>query len=210
VKEITADQGDCIGSLAVENGFFWQTLWNHGANASLKQLRKDPFTLCPGDVICIPDLRIKEVGCVTDKVHKFQRKGVPGKLRLRFCDHEGKPRTNLGYSLDVDGVVTTGQTDGDGTLERFIAPDAQSGRITLHAEPPEEYELRLGHLEPIDTIIGQQARLANLGFYDGPLDGEDNDELAHAIQAFQAEYGLDPAAEMDDQTRARLEKEYAG
>jgi hypothetical protein len=122
----------------------------------------------------------------------------------------GKPRAKLSYLLDVDGKVTPGETDGDGCLAQFIPPDAQSGKLTLLADPPEEYALQLGYLEPIDSIVGQQARLANLGFYDGPLDGVDSDELAEAIQAFQADCGLDPVGEMDGQTRSRLMQAYGG
>ena len=51
----TVKQGDCFMSIAAANGFLWDILWNHGDNATLKQLRKDPNVLFPGDTIVIPD-----------------------------------------------------------------------------------------------------------------------------------------------------------
>jgi len=76
--------GDCISSIAFNHGFFWETLWAHGKNSSLKQKRKDPNILRPGDLVHVPDLTSKEESCATDKRHTFKVKGVPAKLQLRL------------------------------------------------------------------------------------------------------------------------------
>ena len=64
-------QGDCISSIAFENGFFPDTIWNHPSNAELKKKREDPHVLLPGDMVFIPDKRPKEVSEPTNQVHKF-------------------------------------------------------------------------------------------------------------------------------------------
>ena len=51
--------GDCILSIAEENGFQWKTIWNHAANSKLKADRGDPNVLFPGDVVFVPDKRLK-------------------------------------------------------------------------------------------------------------------------------------------------------
>jgi hypothetical protein len=75
--------GDCVTSLAFDAGFFPDTVWNDGENAELKQKRKEMNLLEPGDVVVIPDLRVKEESGGTDAKHKFRRKGVPAKLKIK-------------------------------------------------------------------------------------------------------------------------------
>ena len=54
-------QGDCFLSIAEANGFFWETLWNHPENKTLKAERKDPAVLLPGDKVFVPDNHKKDV-----------------------------------------------------------------------------------------------------------------------------------------------------
>jgi N-acetylmuramoyl-L-alanine amidase len=89
-KNFKVGLDDCISSIAFENGFYWETLWNHPNNANLKNDRKDPNILKPDDIVHIPDLRLKEVTKPNEQVHKFKLKGLV-KLRLRVLE-EPKPK----------------------------------------------------------------------------------------------------------------------
>jgi hypothetical protein len=80
--------GDCLNSLAEERGLTWQKIWNHSKNARLKQLRKDPNILMPGDLLFIPDLERKDYSKVTERRHRFRKKGDPARLRLRILEEE--------------------------------------------------------------------------------------------------------------------------
>src|SRR5258708_33469109 len=52
----TVVQGDCISSIAAQNGFGrWQTVWDRPENAALKKTRKNPNALSPGDQVFVPD-----------------------------------------------------------------------------------------------------------------------------------------------------------
>jgi Putative peptidoglycan binding domain len=84
MPEHIVKDGDCIDSIAAEHGFFPDTIWNHPDNSDLKQLRKDPNILLAGDKVMIPELQIKEVWKADRARHRFKRKGVPARLRLRF------------------------------------------------------------------------------------------------------------------------------
>jgi hypothetical protein len=75
--------GDCVTSLAHGAGFFPDTVWNDAENTDLRQKRKQMNLLEPGDVVVIPDLRVKEESGGTDATHRFRRKGVPAKLKLK-------------------------------------------------------------------------------------------------------------------------------
>ncbi len=82
--EHVVSTGDCIDSIALQYGFFADTLWNHSQNAALKDLRKDQNVLLPGDIVFIPDLDLEEQDAATEQHHRFRRKGVPARLRMKF------------------------------------------------------------------------------------------------------------------------------
>jgi N-acetylmuramoyl-L-alanine amidase len=199
-------QGDCINSIGFQYGFFPKTLWEHPDNAELKTLRKNPNVLRPGDVVHIPEKKQKEESCATEKLHKFKRKGVPSKLNLRLLFNE-KPRANEDYVLEIDGKLIKGKTDGDGWIRQPISPDAKEAKLKLK-DGKEEYPLNLGHLDPIDEIEGVQARLQNLGYYSGEVDGEMNEETVDAIRKFQQDMGLKESGEIDKVFRDKLRSEF--
>jgi len=67
------------------------------------------------------------------------------------------------------------------------------------------WELDLGHLDPIDTVRGVKARLANLGFDPGEINDTWDDAAKEALTQFQVVYGLPTTGgEVDDATRKKL------
>jgi len=117
-----------------------------------------------------------------------------------------KPRANCPYSLDIDGDVRQGTTDGDGRLEESIPPDARQLKLTLDPGKPEEtvYEMELGTTCPVDTTEGVKRRLANLGFYLGEIDDQVDDSFAFSLSLFQASHGLKVTGESDQATQDKL------
>lgn len=202
-------QGDCIASIAVQNGFFWETLWNAPENQDLKQARKSPSSLLPGDRVHVPELRQRQEQIATGRRHTFRRKGVPARLRLRLVDAEG-PRANLRFQLTIDDKTTQGHTDHDGRIDVAIPPAARSGKLELFGDAIEEYELDLGRINPVDHITGAQARLQNLGFYQGPIDESAVEETAAALRLFQKQQGIEPTGRLDAATQDALRKAHGG
>jgi peptidoglycan hydrolase-like protein with peptidoglycan-binding domain len=51
-----------------------------------------------------------------------------------------------------------------------------------------------------DEASAIQSRLANLGFYHGPIDGKVGSGTESALKAFQAQHGLRASGQIDDDT----------
>ncbi len=202
--------GDCMSSIAEQYGFFWQTLWNLPQNAELKAKRGNPNVLMPNeDSVFVPEKELKTESRSTGQMHKFRVKNVPAKLRIQFMD-EGKPRANVPYTLTIDGKVVSNpgdKTTSNGMVACSISPLAKQGTLVLGSgEDAEEYNLNLGHLNPAKDLSGIKQRLRNLGFYNGSINMELDDDTKNAIAAFQAVSGLNPTGELDKATESKLEQ----
>jgi hypothetical protein len=209
MPEYTVKQGDCMSSIADRNGLFWETVWNRPENAELKEKRKDPNVLLPGDVVFIPDKRLQEKSGATGRLHRFRKKGVPARLRLRFLNDNQQPMSGAPYVIIVEGVFSNGRLDAAGMLDVPIPPTASSARATVGEFPNTlSYEVSLGHLDPLETTAGVQARLNDLGFDCEPVDGILGDQTRKALRAFQEQHGLPANGELDQQTRQKLRDAY--
>ena len=185
-----------------------ETVWNYSANKDLKKLRKDPNILLPGDIVIVPDLRVKEVSESTNQVHKFQVKNSPAKLKLRILKG-AEPRAGEPFVLVIDGVEKDrGTISSDGNIQISILPNAKKGKLTVgEGENQEIYELNVGHLDPIDSISGVKSRLNNIGFDCGKLNNEMDEETKTAVKNFQSFINHpDPSGELDDRTKKALAK----
>jgi hypothetical protein len=203
-RDYVVEEGDCLSQIAFESGFFWDTLWNHPANAALKEERRSPFVLNPGDTVHIPARRSKSVAVETGKVHRFRRRGVPAKLRVRVYSGD-RPIAGEPYRLEVDGTVLTGTTGEDGLVEAFVAPNAGKALLTVGSgEEQRVYGLALRRLDPESAGKGLQERLRNLGYYTGEVNGELDERTRLAIRAFQKAQELEPDGEDTPRLRERL------
>ena len=188
-------QGDCIFSIAYEHGFFADTIWNHPNNKDLKEKRKDPNVLMPGDSVYVPDKRLREYSEATNQVYKYKCKNTPKLLRIQLM-YIDTPVKGIDYKISIDGgVEKDGTTDPDGWLQTSILPKAKKVKISM--EGGIEYEIALGYLNPADEVSGIQGRLAHLGFYEGKVDGVLNPEIKNAVKAFQISQNLEATGEID-------------
>ena len=140
--------------------------------------------LLPGDKVFIPEKRQKKVIISTGQIHKFIRKGDTVLFSLTLFDADGEPLADRPYILNVDGVETCGQTDSKGQIRERIYVLASRGKLTL-TKTGDEYELKFGHLDPVDSITGVQARLNNLGFACGAVDGDAGPKTRECLYAFK-------------------------
>ena len=209
--DFVVEAGDTMVSIAEDSGHFADTLWNLPENAALKEARKSPEVLLPGDRVTVPPIRPKTLPRTTGAKYVFRRKGVPVKFAFVLQDDEGEVFGDKKYDLVVDGKTYSGTSDAAGKIETYIPPGSRRGELKVWLnEPglpnPWTHEVDLGALYPIDHVIGVQQRLANLGFYTGELDGELGPGTAAAITAFQAEHQMEPTGEIDDALKSKLEE----
>jgi N-acetylmuramoyl-L-alanine amidase len=193
--------GESIPSIAKDNGFFWQMLWNHPDNADLKAKRKDPNVLMEGDEVTIPDPQLRQESGATEARHKFVRKGEPHMFKLRLM-RMNKPRANEAYVLKLDGKLIRGQTDATGLLQQSIPGNAKGGRLLLK-NGKEQYPICIGGMDPVDEISGLQHRLNNLGF-PCEMDGNLGPRTKRALLQFQAQNNLPATGKPDDATKGKL------
>jgi hypothetical protein len=197
-----------MASIAFNHGFLPETLWNLPDNAGLKGGRKDQKVLLPGDRVHVPPVRIRSEACATDQRHTFLRKGVPEMLQIVLLDTDGNPRPDLKYVLSIDEkIIKSDATGKKGLIKAPIPPNARSGKLIVSGEEAEEvYELHLGEIDPISSTAGLQARLNNLGFYCGAVDGIVGHRTKGALREFQASQNLPVTGAIDDDTRTALSR----
>lgn len=199
-------QGETISSIGFQFGFLPESLWNLAENRTLKALRVNGDILLPGDVVVIPALRTATFEKPTTQHHRFKRLGVPARLRLRFLGYAG-PQAETRYILTIDGRKIEGMTDGEGVLEAFVPPNAQSGEVEIDGEL---YPLQLGNLDPVGELSGVKKRLNNLGFLCGDAEAPPDHLLEMALRKFQQRMRLPETGAPDDVTRSKLREVHEG
>jgi N-acetylmuramoyl-L-alanine amidase len=119
----------------------------------------------------------------------------------------GQPRSGQPYVLFIDGIATEGELDDEGGIEISIPPGALEGVLRV-GDPPQEYRLQLGHLDPITTVAGVQARLNSVGYVCGAVDGVIGSQTSEALQRFQRDEGLEVTGKIDQATTDALQSRF--
>ncbi|MCI0406335.1 MAG: peptidoglycan-binding protein [candidate division Zixibacteria bacterium] len=203
-------QGECLASIAKKYGFSdWKKIYDHPENKDFKQKRPNSNIILPGDKLFIPEKELKEESVQTQTRHRFQFKNQKAAVKIVLKDEEGQAISWKKYKLAVEDIEFEGVTGSDGLIEHRVPADAENGKLTLWPkdDSPEEsftWLLKLGHLDPLKEISGVQARLHNLGFNPGPVDGISGPRTQAAVRAFQEKFGLTVDGIAGPETQAKL------
>jgi len=204
MREYTVEQGETLEAIVAREGqgVTLQEVRDEPANAALLSARRED-QLRPGDIVRFPDpnqdppMQVVSTGVL----HQFVVKSVPRKFRLRVCVKGGEPYRGVDYQLDVEGQQYEGTTDDEGFLEQEIPGPSRKGKLVIDEQ---ERELHLGALDPIHTKTGIQARLNNLGYALGAVDGIFGRRTITAIKGFQYNNGLKVDGVAGPNTREKL------
>ena len=154
MKQHKVRDGECLTSIAAHYGFSVDMLWDLSDNSSLKDKRKDPNTLVPGDVVSIPDRREKVVSCETAKTHRFKLTAPSAILRLQLLKMKRHWRIQ-DFELKIGDKSYPGKTDGEGLLEVTIPCDATEGVLTIGPSHKGKSSIcGSGYLQPIGETPG--------------------------------------------------------
>ncbi len=215
-REHIVTQGEHLSSIAQRYGFAdYRALYNHPENAELKRNRPDPNVILPGDRVVIPDPRERFVSRPTTQTHRFKLRRPQVRIRLTLTNGNGETIANAPYTLAVGATTLEGTTSGTGGVEQMVEADVSEVLLTVWPggrksveEPQLTWTLMVGHLDPVETLSGIQARLWNLGYDPGPIDGIVGPRTERAIRAFQRRHDLAEDGAVSPRLQRKLKEVY--
>jgi Putative peptidoglycan binding domain len=212
--------GECLQTLALKYGFGdGKTLYDAAENADLRQKRKAPADVAPGDAVVIPDPKKRDVSVASGNTHKFKLQAPAVLLRVQVRDEAGEPLAQKPYALSLEGKTVDGTTTADGLVEQPLPPFATDVSLVVHDSAAKDgarwvWRVQVASLGAPETRAGAWQRLANLGYWSPAEELGDSagtaqgggvaDALALAIRAFQHDEKLDESGRLDDATVAKL------
>lgn len=187
-------QGQCLSSIANAYGFSnWKKIYYHAENTNFRIKRPNPNVIYPGDSLFVPNKETKQEPGSTETRHRFRVAGTKIFLRIVVLNELDEPFANCGFQLELENEAIDGFLDEEGLLDVKIPAQATKGKLTVEiadGEPPPTvtWSLQIGRLDPVEEVSGVQARLNNLGFDCGDVDGIVGPLTRESIELFQAEY----------------------
>ena len=129
-------------------------------------------------------------------------------LRLTLQTLGAKPVANAACIVHLGPAAVPSATDAAGKLELTLPPGITAGDITLQGSGTTLHGVTIpfsvGPLPPVSTILGQQARLNNLGYRAGTDADPSSRAFRSAVEEFQCDQGLGVDGRCGPQTQAKL------
>jgi len=200
-------KGDHLARLAFQRGFDAEEVWRHPSNAELRELRRDPCILAPGDVLHIPDPAKRGLAFSSGTTNRYVARVPRMDVHLVIHDQLGTPLPDEPYVIEGLGDAVERRTDQDGAAS-FAAPVHVREATLLFTRRNVRLAVRIGDLDPLEEMSGVAARLANLRFLDSHT-GWTGEQLEEALMAFQHGLGLAMTGTLDEATRGALRDAHA-
>jgi outer membrane protein OmpA-like peptidoglycan-associated protein len=165
--------------------------------------------LRPGDQIHLPTKKSRgtvRAPLLHGEQTCFRVRGRARVLRLSLRE-KGEVLAGADYLLTVCGMKLAGTTDDEGRMRECIPSDAREADLEVNGV---RRRLIFGGVDPLHTVTGVQARLSNLGFHLGAVDGITGPLTRRAIRRFQTFASIRVDGMVGATTREALEKLYRG
>lgn len=194
--------GDHLGRVASVYRFrSFGPLWNDPANSQLRQRRPNPHIMATGESVHVPELIYQECDRPTDARHRFRAELHPLELKLAFFEWDGKASTNTPADVRIDGKEAKAETSEGKARVTSLEPLSDRCALKLGTE---EHVMRIGFLQPIDTVAGVRQRLNNLGLRAGDVDDAEALDYRSAVEEFQCDHHLVVDGKAGPATRSAL------
>lgn len=213
----TIREGDTLFSLARELFLLdAEGLLAHPKNQSIAAQSASGGILPKGQRLYLPPEALS-LGLATSSRHSVTVRRPRAKLSLQLETPAGEPLAQCDWALEFAEGPLRGTTDSEGRLEAALPPEAGK-RVSLAVWPavapgvpagePHRLVLDIGGLAPLSAVEGAQARLKNLGFYSGEVDGRAGPQTSAAVKRFQRSQQLPDEGTLTAETQERLGGEY--
>ena len=208
------EQGESLASIAARYGLpDWKKIYFDPANAEFRKRRPNPHVIYPGDEVVVPEKETRDESRSTEQRHRFKTRAGKTVLRIVLRSHDDEPLGGYAYKLEVEDRCFEGKSDSDGLIEHPVSPRARNGELTVWLDGETggaciRWPLKISHLDPVEYLTGVQARLNNLGFESGPVDGIFGPITKGAVKAFQDRYRLKVDGIPGPITQAKLREVY--
>ncbi len=125
-------------------------------------------------------------------------------LNLELLDSTGTPFRRRPFSLRWEGGAIDGVTTQEGLISLEIPDGVTGGTLQIAWR---SFTLDFA-LPPAHDVAGAQARLNQLNFPTGPVDGVLGPKTGDALRRFQQTWGLAATGALDEATIKRLVEEH--
>ena len=128
-----------------------------------------------------------------------------------ICTTYADCKALLDDGIDIDYAGPSGPIDlteeGEPGGGRFLTARSTTGTLTVVADLTIALEELRDRVAPrlVGFIADIQTALTELGYYSGPIDGQENDEFRAAVAAFQTDNGLEATGTLDAATIAAIQ-----
>jgi LysM repeat protein len=212
-QQHTVAQGETLLRIAKQYGYQTsKALYNHPSNAEFKALRPDPNLIYPGDKITIPPKKEKFIPLRTNSINSFVVQNEKEYFRLQIIHEDGDDITGKRIVITIGSQTIDTVLPSNGLIEvELNENDSLTGQVDLYlkedqSSPSESFTAQVGHLDPIDTLSGVQARCNLLGFDCGTVDGINGSKTKAGVRDFQYEHDLEVDGIAGAKTKAKLQQ----
>lgn len=212
-QQHTVVQGETLLRIAKQYGYQTsKALYNHPSNAEFKALRPDPNLIYPGDKITIPPKKEKFIPLRTNSINSFVVQNEKEYFRLQVIHEDGDDITGKRIVITIGSQTIDTVLPSNGLIEvELNENDSLTGQVDLYlkedqSSPSESFTAQVGHLDPIDTLSGVQARCNLLGFDCGTVDGINGSKTKAGVRDFQYEHDLEVDGIAGAKTKAKLQQ----
>jgi hypothetical protein len=210
MKPYVVRQGDYLTKLAHTMGFDPDLVWNHSKNSELRERRADKDLLHPGDILWLPPspdkkrLQVRS-GAANRYIARIPKKPVEVRIQVGGEPLADEPAVILG--IGPDPLET--KTDEAGWIRTEVQVHVREIEVILPRKR-RTLRVRVGEMDPVNTVNGLRKRLQHLGFYQPTRVGVENQDasdpsaLIGALKAFQMARNIAPSGKLDDETKSAL------